>query len=76
MKIQISKEIRDFVSKEISKCDSYRKEKDPKCKKCILACPAGKDPEITIDELNKATLGEIPASEIIYHFAFSCMQTA
>ena len=76
MNINLTKEIREQVIKEIADCDTYRRDKDPGCKKCIMACPAGKDPEITIDELNQSTLGKIDPSEKIYNYAFSCMQTA
>lgn len=76
MILKLKEKILNEVKQEIAKCDEYRKENDPKCRKCLLACPAGKDPAIQIDELNQVTLWEIVASEAIYNFAFSCMQTA
>ncbi len=76
MIINLKENVLKEVRKDIEACDKYRKENDPGCRKCLLACPAGKDPTIQIDELNKATLWEIEANEKIYNFAFSCMQTA
>lgn len=76
MQFKFIQRVREVSEKDIARCDKYRKEFDPECKRCINACPAGKDSGITIDELNQATLGKIQPSEIIYNYAFSCMQTA
>ncbi len=68
--------VRELTEKDIERCNNYRQEFDLNCKRCINACPAGKEASITIDDLNQATLGKIKASESIYKYAFSCMQTA
>ena len=62
----LAEELKDLVKSDLYNCIG--------CNSCMAACPVSKDSNMTIADLNAATMSEESPKGAIYDFAVNCVQ--